>query len=167
VLAGVADELVLVDTKKQLEKRKTDRGASFTIAEAAETAAGEARLPITVLDSEDFAGRKMGLDVVFCIAVFDVVVREVRRGLTQAAYRNLDVSGHFVVIIPRNDSSILRRCTKENSYKDGHVFAHHGVETFFRNFRSTRTIESDCYAAGLTTVADLSRYRQCCLIFEK
>jgi hypothetical protein len=89
-----------------------------------------------------------------------------RRAITEAVAHNLANEGVFVVIAPRNDSSIVRRCTKQNAYLDGHVFKHHGIHTFFHNFKTYDDVLNDCEKVGLFLLADLSRYRQVCLLFS-
>jgi hypothetical protein len=164
LLSTITDTLYLVDTPKQISKTHVDGGTSYTIPQVVEQSRREGRR-VHVLCLDDFSEVQLDLDVVFCIAVFDVVPRKTRQALTRVAVQNLSEHGHFVVIAPRNDSSILRRCSKDNKYMDGHVFKHHGVQTFFHNFRSHRSIVHDCAKEGLSTVQDLSRYRQVCLIF--
>jgi SAM-dependent methyltransferase len=166
ILAPRANELFLIDTSKQLSALHRDGAVSYTVYQVAEAARRRGR-NTQVFTSQEFPLAHLELDVVFCVAVFDVIPRKIRKELTNAAARNLTNGGFFVVIAPRNDTSILRRCSRDNSYLDGHAFWHHGVWTFFHNFRSYDGIVRDCKRAGLWLVKDMSRYRQVCLIFRK
>jgi len=87
--------------------------------------------------------------------------------MAKAAYRNLRDNGLYVVILPRNDSSIIRRCTESNRYQDGHVFSHHGVATFYVNFDDQSVLIRLLQRLGFRLLHDLSNYRQVCLIFVK
>lgn len=95
--------------------------------------------------------------------MFDVIPRKTRRALTRAAAQNLSPEGHLVVIAPRNDSTILRRCSQKNTYLDGYVFR--AWCDIFHNFRRYDDIVRDCANEGLYLLSNLSRYRQVCLIF--
>ena len=166
ILSTIASELILVDSEDQLSRVHKDAGKERTVKGFTESISNK-RKDVRVMTTAKFSSSTLALDIVFCIAVFDVVLRSVRKSLIQASERNLRKGGRFVVIAPRNDSSILCRCTSKNRYKDGHVFHHHGVTTFFTNLNSIRTIRNDCNKSGLQLDVDLSRYRQLCLIFSK
>jgi hypothetical protein len=120
-----------------------------------------------VLSSLDFDSSKLNLDIVFNICVFDVEVPKIRKAMIAAAYKNLKEGGLYVVIIPRNDQSILVRCTTKNRYLDGHVFQHRGVVTFYKNYRNTRSLIYAFAKESFVLEADLSVYRQVCLILRK
>ena len=107
LLAPRAHELFLIDTAKQLSAPHRDGGISYTVYEVAEAARRRGRL-VRVLSSQEFPFSHLELDVVFCVAVFDVVPRKTRKELTTAAARNLATGGFFVVIAPRNDTSTAR-----------------------------------------------------------
>lgn len=168
ILSGQCTELFLVDTRRQLEVTHRDGDELYTVTEVAEreTRAGRKVRAVDITTFEELA---LELDTVFCIAVFDVVTPEVRALLVSAAERNLKRGGCFVLIIPRNDASILRRTGEANRFLDGFVFPRHGVATFFRNFDKGATIDTIAGAEeqGLRLVRDMSRFRQVCLIFEK
>ena len=164
LLAAKSDTLFLVDTPTQISSIHVDNGSTYTISQVAESARRRGR-KVNVLLAEDFVQATLELDVIFCVAVFDVVPRKTRRVLTRAAAQNLSPEGHLVVIAPRNDSTILQRCSRKNAYLDGYVFGHTGIHTFFHNFRRYDDIVRDCANEGLFLVSDLSRYRQVCLIF--
>lgn len=165
-LSAVATDLILVDTEEQLSRTHRDGDREYTVKHFAKSA-NRARLGVRAMTSHEFDSSRLKLDAVFCIAAFDVVLRSVRQDFIRASHRNLREDGIFIVIAPRNDSSILRRCSSDNRYMDGHVFHHHGVTTFFTNFKSINTIKGDCEAVGYQLVADLSRYRHACLVFSK
>lgn len=164
LLVARSDTLFLVDTPTQISAIHVDNRSTYTISHVAEHARQRGR-KVNVLSTGDFVQARLDLDVIFCVAVFDVVPRKTRRALTRAAAQNLSPEGHFVVIAPRNDSTILRRCCPKNAYLDGYVFEHNGIHTFFHNFRRYDDIVRDCANEGLCLVSDLSRYRQACLIF--
>jgi hypothetical protein len=121
---------------------------------------------VHALSSVEFAVSNLRLDLVVCAAVLDVVVPRTRVEVIRSATRNLAGSGLLIVIVPRNDSTILRRCSSKNAYCDGHVFPHHGVHTFYHNFRDHSPIVKICIDAGLGLEKDLSSYRQICLILS-
>jgi SAM-dependent methyltransferase len=164
ILSPLAKQLVLIDTAAQLSATHRDDSTTYTIVEVALEASQKGKLTSTNC-FEEFAVSRLNLDLIVCVAVLDVVPRSTRRAILSSAARNLARSGLFVVIVPRNDSTILRRCAAVNKYQDGHTFAHHGVRTFFHNFRDHRPIIKDCTTSGLTLLKDLSRYRQVSLIF--
>ncbi len=165
LLIHLADELFLIDTKDQLSLNHKDFGKSYTVLQVAEKARKRGR-KVQAVTTEAFAKATLGLDVIFCIAVFDVVPRQTRRSLIESAAGNLAKNGIFVVIAPRNDSTILRRCRPDNAYADGHVFKNHGAYTFFHNFVTYEDIIKDCSKVGISLIKDLSRYRQVCLLFK-
>lgn len=166
ILAPVARELFLVDTDFQLVTPHAEGRRTFTVEEFAHEQREKGKA-VRVLRDREFDQSNLELDCVFSIAVFDVVVPEVRRSLIRSAARNLRREGWLVVIIPRNDTNLLVRCTAKNVYKDGHVFAHHGIHTFFRNFRELDSLVEACRTRRFALVQDLSTYRQACLLFSK
>lgn len=166
LLAPLSSHLFLVDTEYQLTTTHRDGNRLYTIRDLA-AKRSDAVPAVAALNDTQFAVTKLSLDVVFCVAVFDVVTLDTRKALTAAAYRNLRRGGLFVLIVPRNDSTILVRCATGNAYADGHAFQHHGAYTFFKNFRDTYALARLCEAGGFTMVEDLSVYRQVCLLFER
>jgi hypothetical protein len=124
-------------------------------------------LDLSVVRAEDFATSELGLQIIVNVAVLDVVPPAQREAILDAATRNLACGGLFVAIVPRNDASILHRCSPSNVYSDGHIFRHHGVTTFFTNFRNHTALSEGLERRSLSLVADLSTYRQVCLIAEK
>lgn len=165
LLAQVSDELYLIDTHEQLSSTHVDAGQRYSVRDIAakELERGKKTYALT---SEEFANSKLKLNLIFCVAVLDVVEARTRSRIIASAARNLGPSGLFIVIVPRNDSSILDRCSPENSYQDGHVFFHHGLHTFYRNFRDYSPITRIATKAGLSLKEDLSCYRQVCLVFS-
>lgn len=159
-------EVYLVDTEAQLSRAAQLASVRESVRRyVAKRNARQSRSLETLTDQE-FANTSLGLDAVFAIAVYDVVPPRVRGRLAAAARRNLRGHGKYVVISPRNDSSRLVRCTVENAYGDGHVFAHHGAYTFWTNLRDVRRIKRLVTRHGFREVVDLSVYRQVCVIFE-
>jgi SAM-dependent methyltransferase len=161
-----AKTLFLVDTERQMAATHSDGMKQYTIPKIAELARKRGRR-VYAFTFQEFEDSSAVVDVACCVAVFDVVLRETRQAITVLAANKLSAKGHLVVIIPRNDSTITRRCLAMNRYKDGHVFSHHGLQTFFRNFRHYQTVVRDCMKVGLSLVLDMSTYRQVCLIFGR
>ena len=146
-----------------------DNGIRFsvTLSEFLSTLhVGRARR-IRIQDAEEFAIKRSHVDVVFAINTFDVVPPATRAHMTEAAIQNLRREGLYVVIIPRNDVTITSRCTRGNRFLDGHVFTHHGVRTFFRNFQEYDSVIRLIRRRGAELIADLSVYRHVCLLFAK
>jgi hypothetical protein len=166
VLAPRSDELYLIDTEDQLSGAHFDVGEEYSVRKVAERARNHGK-KVHVLSNSEFASSKLRLDLVVCIAVLDVVLPAVRQEVLRSAVNNLGQRGHFIVIAPRNDSTILKRCGPDNAFHDGHIFRHHGVHTFYHNFRDHRPIVESCKRAGAALVEDLSIYRQVCLIFKR
>lgn len=165
-LAACSDELFLIDTPAQLSAKHIDKGLEYTVRSVAECAMAQQQ-KVQAMAFRDFAASQLNLDLVVCVAVLDVVLPYVRRALIRAAARNLAPAGECVIIVPRNDSTILRRCGRDNAYSDGHVFSHHGVHTFFHNYREHTPIARACATAGLRLLDDLSCYRHVCLVFGR
>lgn len=158
-------KLFLVDTASQLDKAHTDAGVTYTVRAFAATERAKGRR-VAAVDTSEFGRASLRLDTAFCVAVFDVVTRRVRKEILLSVARNLKRTGEFWLITPRNDTSILRRCSLDNQYEDGHTFAHHGLTTFFRNFADVTSILRDAEEAGLELCDDHSRYRQSVLLFR-
>lgn len=120
-----------------------------------------------LLSVEEFAVAALGLDVIFTVATYDVVPRRTRVRMAQVTWRNLRPDGLYVVIVPRNDSTILRRCVAECAYGDGYAFHRNGIATFYRNCCDHTPIIASLQAIGFMCERDLSRYRQVCLVFRR
>jgi hypothetical protein len=97
----------------------------------------------------------------------DVVPPGPRTGIVAAASRNLRKGGVYIVIVPRNDQTILVRCAPENKYRDGHIFSKGSIVTFYRNWRDHSKIAAMLEARQIEVAADLSIYRHVCLIGVK
>jgi hypothetical protein len=164
-LSSISQKLFLVDTEEQLQKIHVDGKRKYTIAQFAEDKSKHNR-QIIPLSFYSFSSMSLNIETIFCIAVFDVVLRKIRKSIISSAASNLRKGGFFVLIIPRNDASITDRCNGYNKYQDGHLFFHHGLYTFFKNYDSYSTIINDCKGAGLNLMMDVSNYRQVCLIFS-
>jgi SAM-dependent methyltransferase len=166
VLKDLATTLLLVDTERQMSREHSDGGTVYSIPRVAQAARKQGE-SVHALTFEELKASKRKIDVAFCIAVFDVVTRTVRKEISAVVSERLRDGGYFVIIVPRNDSTITDRFSSANRYQDGHVFAHHGAQTFFCNFKTVATITGDCQKVGLVLQRDLSVYRQGCLIFRK
>ncbi len=166
VLEPISSRLYLIDTERQLSAAHTDGDRTYTIRQLAEARSNGGH-SITALSNKEFAASRLKVDLIFCIAVLDVVTRDARVELVRTARKRLGAGGTFIVVVPRNDTSILDRCNRRNAYQDGHVFAHHGHMTFYRNFRSTSSLRRLCSSMGFMLLEDLSRFRQVCLLFRR
>jgi hypothetical protein len=166
ILAKAFRQLVLVDTDRQLTSPHHLDGFDGSIRDYL-VRFRTLRSRVRLLTAEQFRASALSLDVVFTIATFDVLPREVRIDMAAAAWRNLAEGGLYVVIVPRNDSTILRRCTAQCAYQDGFAFRRNGVATFYRNFRDQRPLIVKMQRAGFRLERDQSVYRQVSLIFRK
>ncbi|MFH2107610.1 MAG: class I SAM-dependent methyltransferase [Chrysiogenia bacterium] len=166
LLLPYADNLFLVDTQLQLNSQHVDGSDLYTIEEVARASSKNGK-SVHALSIDKMENMQLKLDLIFCVAVFDVVTQKVRDKLLQIASKNLKENGYLVLIIPRNDSSILKRCTEEKRYQDGYIFTRYKIRTFFHNFKSYKKVIHHCLQKGLHLAVDLSLYRQVCLIFKK
>lgn len=167
VLRRISRELYLVDTEAQLTRCHQDGDQEFRIVDvAASGSRGDGR-KVVAMNTTAFEESRLGLDLVVSVAVMDVVLPKDRRRIAKAIGRNLKPGGVCLLIVPRNDSSILARCTNKNRYYDGYVFEHHGIETFYHNHESTSGLIALFERCGLRLINDLSRYRQVCLCFQR
>ena len=167
VLQEHFNTIYLVDTEFQLGRRQTLFGQErSTIREYVDTLSSPDG-SLSVLSDTEFACSALGLDLVFNTCVFDVETPAQRSAMALAAHRNLRDQGIYVLIVPRNDHSILRRCHDDNRYLDGHIFHHHGVSTFYKNFRNTGPLLQLLTDRGFSVKSDLSVHRQICLLLRK
>jgi len=161
-------DITLVDTVQQLTATHKLGSKVSTIPGFVKGLRRRKSEKLSVIDFGTFAKTKsLRVQAVFCIAVFDVVPPETRRDLLSASRKHLDNGGLFLLVVPRNDSSILRRCTQGNEFKDGHAFAHHGIHTFYRNFRDSAALAKWVARRGFDLVDDASNYRQIGLVMRR
>ncbi|MBN1885305.1 MAG: methyltransferase domain-containing protein [Candidatus Krumholzibacteriota bacterium] len=161
-------DITLVDTAHQLSATHKLGSATSTIPMFVDGLRKRKGEKLSVIEFGAFAKAKsLRVHAVFCVAVFDVVPPGTRRALLDATHRHLGPDGLFVLVVPRNDSSILRRCTHDNEFKDGHVFAHHGVHTFYRNFGDSSALAKWIMRRDFDLVDDLSNYRQIGLVMRR
>jgi len=159
------DSIYLVDTKFQLSRTLKLFGEKTTITKYIATL--ETSNNIRILNGSEFESSKLGLNAIFSIAVLDVVLPGTRTTMIETVHKNLKPGGFFVIIMPRNDSSILKRCLQNNKYYDGYFFNHHGITTFFKNFRKAEHLVNKITRSGFVLVKNLSIYRHVCLLFKK
>jgi hypothetical protein len=119
--------------------------------------------------AQTFVDEYWNADFAICVAVMDVVLPADRISITAAAFQNLRDGGYFSVIVPRNDSSIIKRCNDGNRFMDGHVFKNRGHQqrTFYTNYRNQQELIQMGERAGFELIRDQSIYRQVSLIFQK
>jgi len=159
--------ITLVDTPLQLGRRMRIDGTIQTIPEYIWGLSRSERKRICIMATTEFEAAELKLDAVFSICTFDVVPKSTRAEMARAAHRNLKEKGIYVVIVPRNDASITHRCTDDNRYQDGHIFLHHGIATFYVNFRDHVPLIRFLERLGFRLLYDMSNYRQVCLILAK
>lgn len=166
--AKFSDHLLLVDTRMQIERIQKFAGVDIRMADFVESL-DKLNTEIDIQPINDFGEQSADADVVLCVAVMDVVVKATRVRLAEAAFSNLRRGGYFVVIVPRNDSSILVRCTEDNAFEDGFVFRRgkHNYLTFYTNYRDGSRLLSILEDIGFRLLEDLSVYRQLCFVLEK
>lgn len=167
VLRKISRELYLVDTEAQLTRSHQDGDQEFRIVDVAANGNRGAERRVVAMNTTAFERSRLELDLAVSVAVMDVVVPQDRRRIATAIGRNLRRGGICLLIVPRNDSSILARCTWKNRYYDGHVFKHHGIETFYHNHESTSGLIRLFRLCGMSLINDLSRYRQVCLCLRR
>lgn len=167
ILKSFFRTIYLIDTEFQLNKRQKIFGRENTTIREYISSLSLRNNDITVLSNLEFGTTKLDLDIVFNICVFDVVLPGARDAMISEIMSNLKRDGLFILIIPRNDQSILKRCLDKYRYQDGFLFRRGKISTFYRNFRNTEEIIDKIKRKGFEIKADLSRYRQICLIMEK
>jgi hypothetical protein len=160
-LLQFSNRLVLVDTESQLSKKHNFFGEHLTIQEYIE---GKYDCNcIMVMNDRQFERSRLKVNVAFSINVIDVTPPMIRNAILRAIRRNMAKRGVFVLIVPRNDSWTLRRCSKQNRYADGYIFQNHGTLTFYRNWDNL-SLETLLKRHGLRIVCDLSNYRYASMI---
>jgi len=168
VCAKYFKHIVLVETKKQITREQKFGGVTYTMADyvASLKSLGQ-KLKIQSID--DFESQHHMADVAVSVAVMDVVLKTARVQMINAAFRNLRPGGYFVIIIPRNDSSILTRCQEKNRYEDGYVFKNRGQFhlTFYTNYRDHNSMVHQLTSKGFNLVEDFSVYRHVCLVLQR
>lgn len=117
ILRKYFKHIFLIDTETQMNKNQLIFYKKRTIKEYID------KIPnIVCVSNINFQNRNLDLDIIFNICTFDVVLPNTRREMLLSANKNLKKDGFFILIIPRNDQSILVRCGKHNCYRDGHIF---------------------------------------------
>lgn len=166
MLAMSFGRVCAVDTRLQLNRRQRLYGSGGRIREVGRILR-EGWAPVRTLSAEAFDRSRLSADAILSVCVYQAVPPWTRGRLAAAAFRNLRPGGTYVVIVPRNDSTVLRRCGPSNAAEDGYVFARHGALTFFRNFRSVDPLKQLLSDAGFRLVHDGSRYRHIWLVVER
>jgi len=87
--------------------------------------------------------------------------------MIESSFNNLRNKGLFILIVPRNISSILKRCTSKNKHLDGYCFKHHGIMTFYKNFDYVEPLIKILKEIGFIISADLAERQYICLILKK
>ena len=167
VLLEFFEKIFLIDQSVQLCRKQNIFGINnITINDYIKNHCPAKR--VLAVSSTEFSKSNLRLDVVVNICTFDVVLPNVRKSMLKDAYRNLKKKGLLVLIVPRNDQSITKRCNTDNRYCDGYLFNHHNkINTFFKNFKDHSRLIENAKKQGFTLFNDLSVYRHVCLIFTK
>jgi hypothetical protein len=165
LLLNEFDHLLLVDTKRQLERKQSLYGIRQNVyAVVEDKRAGGADLD--AMTASEFGNSSLGADLILSTAVYDVVPPDRRSGLAESAARNMAAGGLYLVIVPRNDQSIIVRCGAENAWADGHVFVRSGSSTFYANFRDHTPLIELFMDVGLQLLEDRSTYRYVRLMLQ-
>jgi SAM-dependent methyltransferase len=164
LILPVVSQLWLVDTSRQLAATLVVNGRPTRLSEVAAREAARSRKKIRLVSAQDFEAARLSLDLVYSVCVVDVLPPADRDRLLRAAVRNLRRGGVLILAAMRNHPSIVSRCTNDNKYADGHAFFHHGLWTFFRNYRDARPLTRHLEGLGLEIVRDLSSWRYVFLI---
>ncbi|MFA5228990.1 MAG: hypothetical protein WC446_04500 [Candidatus Paceibacterota bacterium] len=160
-----AKELYLVDTKIQLLRNHTEQGKKFDYLDFLKNNSNG--VICRIIDNINFQQLNINCDIIFSIAVADVIPLDSYSNIIKDSYNKLRKDGFFVLIVPRNDTSILRRCNKENSYKCGNLFKKGKYYTYMRNYRDSKPLYNEIEKYGFCLEEDFSFYNQICAIFQK
>jgi len=162
-------QIILVDTKKQIERVQKFASGNCTMRQYVDSTNEDGDITISVLPIEEFERQKLNADIVLSVAVMDAVLKDARSLITRSAFQNLRSGGFFVVIVPRNDSSLLVNCKETNRYQDGFVFRNRGHDTltFYANFRDPVPLMTIMTENGFDLLENLSVFRQLCWILKK
>jgi len=160
-----AKKITLVDTNYQVERLQKFDGTTNTM----QGYISSLKCNATIVTIDEFSQQNNNIDVILNVAVMDAVLSKTRRFLAKSARRNLRKHGYFIVIVPRNDASILINCTLKNRYQDGYMISKKGTDfkTFYSNFRESTALHKLITTCGFDLYKDFSNYRQICWIFQK
>lgn len=120
-----------------------------------------------MLTNVEFANIEIQCDIIFSIAVADIIPLESFKHIIEDSYLKLKKDAYFVIVVPRNDTSILRRCNNENAYNEGFIFKKGKYTTYMRNYRDPNPLYNEFEKNGFSLVEDLSVFNQICSIFKK
>lgn len=158
--------IYLVDTKLQLHRIQRLAGELNTIPEYISNL-NILGTHISIIDNENFINSMFNLDIIFNLCNFDVNLTKARNEMLKSAYKNLNNLRYFVLVIPRNDYSITKRCNNANKYQDGYIFKNRDAYTFYRNYKDLNALKNQLKRSNFQLLEDMSIYRQVCLILQK
>jgi len=167
ILTAFTNNIILVDTNHQINRVQKFEGTLSTMKDYVKKTYTTQR--IRILGIDEFEDRNENADIIYSVAVMDAVLKKSRVQIVNSACSNLRHMGFFVVIVPRNDSSILEHCKIENKFEDGYFIRNRGQKkyTFYANFRDhlplLHIIQSKCFKL----IHDNSTFRHICWIFQK
>jgi SAM-dependent methyltransferase len=162
-IAAEFDHLWLVDQAVQLDRNQVLYAKRQSIRSFV-AGLGDG---VAALSDVQFRVARLNLDAIFSFCVYDVVTASVRKQLAVDAAANLREGGLYVLVIPRNDQTLLKRCSDKNAYEDGHLSARNGSVTFYANFRDSTQVAQSLSGCGFRLVEDRSIYRYVWLALEK
>ncbi len=163
-----AKQVVLVDTERQIENVQKYGNMTCTMSQYVQALKNK-HCVIEIQKFDNFKVQNHLADIILSVAVMDVILKESRKQMALAAYRNLRPGGYFVVIVPRNDSSILVNCKQDNKYQDGYVFKNRGHNnlTFYTNYRDPSRLKKMLVDSGFVLIEDRTLFRQLCFVLQK
>lgn len=167
IYAPYTKSILLVDTEHQINRKQKFGGITTTMQDYIRSI--NIGVETKLIPINKFSKQKHKVDIILNVAVMDAVPPKIRYTLISSASKNLKTNGHFIVIVPRNDSSVLINCTEENSYQDGYLIKKKGTKyiTFYANFRNPHGLYKMIVSHGFTLKRDISNFRQICWIFTK
>lgn len=160
-LLQFSKRLVLVDTERQITKKHKFFAKDINIRDYIKMKYKQKN--IKVLNEKEFDNFQANADFIFSINVLDVVPPKTRGIILEAIKDNLADKGILVLIIPRNDTWTIRRCTPKNRYADGYIFANRGGFTFYKNW-CDQSIQALIKRHGYKVICDLTTYKYVCIL---
>jgi hypothetical protein len=128
-LCSVADRVIAVDSREQLDRFQTINGVRTTIRRYLQR-----RRKLTALEISDFEKSKCRADLIICINVLSAIPNEEDRvAVVSNVARHLRRSGKclFAVQHRNSDFNRVRRIGRAKAYKDGYLIDMGGWSSFY------------------------------------